>query len=116
MRAASRCPVCQARFRGSRQCSRCGADLEPLMRLAVRAWRLREEARSALARGDLAEARRLAEAAQALHGTPRGASLWLLATWLATPHALRHPPTDGHPARPRPSLHDQGKDVPSLPS
>ena len=28
----NRCPVCQARFRGGRICSRCGADLEPLMR------------------------------------------------------------------------------------
>ena len=52
------------------------------MILAVRAWRLREEAREALTRGDLAEARRLASAAQALHRTPRGASLELLANWL----------------------------------
>ena len=51
MRAQHECPVCQARFRGSRLCSRCGADLGPLMIVAVRAWRLREEARDALARG-----------------------------------------------------------------
>jgi hypothetical protein len=82
MSAVHQCPVCHARFRGSRLCSRCGADLGPLMILAVRAWRLREEARDALTRGDLAEARRLASAAQALHRTPRGASLELLANWL----------------------------------
>ena len=82
MSAAQPCPVCQARFRGSRLCSRCGADLGPLMLLAVRAWRLREEAREALTRGELAEGRRLASAAQALHHTSRGASLALLAQWL----------------------------------
>ena len=82
MSAAQQCPVCQARFRGSRLCSQCGADLGPLMILAVRAWRLREEAREALTRGELAEGRRLARAAQALHRTPRGASLQLLAQWL----------------------------------
>jgi len=31
----NRCPVCQARFRRARVCSRCGADLEPLMRLQI---------------------------------------------------------------------------------
>ena len=82
MSTAHHCPVCHARFRGSRLCSRCGADLGRLMILAVRAWRLRQEARHALTRGDLAEARRLANAAQALHRTPRGASLELLAQWL----------------------------------
>jgi hypothetical protein len=63
------------------------------MRLAVRAWRLRREARRALTRGDLSEAWRLAAAAQALHRTARGASLQLLATWLG---ASRHRRPD-HP-------------------
>jgi len=52
------------------------------MIVAVQAWCLRQEARDALASGDLARARRLAGAAQALHGTPRGASLRMLAKWL----------------------------------
>lgn len=82
MSATYRCPVCQARFRGSRLCSRCGADLAPLMILAVQAWRLRQAARDALARGDLTRARQLADTAQAVHRTPRGASLRLLARWL----------------------------------
>jgi len=93
MSAPHQCPVCRAPFRGSRVCSRCGADLGPLMILAVRAWRLRQEARRELTRGDLTEARRLAAAAQALHRTPRGASLQLLATWLGASwhRRLAHP-------------------------
>jgi hypothetical protein len=82
MSSAHQCPVCQARFRGSRLWSRCGADLGPLMMLAVQAWRLRQEARDALARGDLTRARQLADTAQAVHRTSRGASLRLLAKWL----------------------------------
>lgn len=87
MSAPHQCPVCRAPFRGSRICSRCGAELGPLMLLAVRAWRLRQEAWRALTRGDLTEAGRLVAAAQALHRTARGASLQLLATWLG---ASRH--------------------------
>lgn len=82
MSAASACPVCQARFRGSRLCSRCGVDLGPLMILAVQAWQLRQQARCAVAGGDFARARRLAGRAQALHATPSGASLARLARWL----------------------------------
>ena len=78
------CPVCQARFRGARLCSRCGADLGPLMRLAVTAWRLREAARQALEAGEFARALGLASEAQHLHGTPGGASLRLLGAWLDT--------------------------------
>lgn len=52
----NRCPVCQARFRGSRICSRCGADLEPLMVLTVKAWQLRQAARQALDAGDAGRA------------------------------------------------------------
>jgi hypothetical protein len=64
----NRCPVCQARFRGARICSRCGADLEPLMLLAVKAWQLRQAARQALDAGDVQRALALAIEAQ---GTPR---------------------------------------------
>ena len=77
------CPVCRARFRGARICSRCGADLAPLMRMAVRAWHLREAARDALAAGDVHAARDLVSRAERLQHTPQGARLRLLAGWLA---------------------------------
>jgi len=66
------CPVCQARFRGSSQCSRCGADLLPLMTLAAHAWRLREAARQALRQGDCSAALASARAAQQLQATEEG--------------------------------------------
>ena len=47
------CPVCGVRFRSAPTCSRCGTDLEPLMRIAARAWAARERSRSALGAGDL---------------------------------------------------------------
>ena len=78
----NRCPVCQARFRGSRLCSRCGADLEPLMRLTVRAWQLRQSARQAVDTGDLGHAQRLAIEAEGTQNTDRGEALRLLAAWL----------------------------------
>ncbi len=76
------CPVCRARFRGARVCSRCGADLGPLMGLAARAWRLRQQARQALERGDCVRALGLASDAQHVHRTPNGGSLQLLSAWL----------------------------------
>ena len=69
------CPVCRAAFRGVAVCPRCGADLAPLMRVAARAWRLRQAAREALAAGDFASARRMAEAAQGLQSTRTGRSI-----------------------------------------
>lgn len=80
--ATNRCPVCQARFRGSRVCSRCGADLEPLMLLAVKAWQLRQAARQSLDAGDFNQALGLASLAQELHRTQRGESLRLISAWL----------------------------------
>ena len=77
------CPVCRARFRESRICSRCGADLGPLMRLAVTAWRLRETAHQALDAEEYERALSLASEAQELHATPNGESLRLLTAWLA---------------------------------
>ena len=59
-------------------CSRCGADLGPLMRLAVKAWRLRQAARQALDAGECARALGLASEAQHVHRTPSGESLRLL--------------------------------------
>lgn len=77
------CPVCAARFRGSRFCSRCGADLTPLMKLAHAAWQARQAARAALAAGDGARALALADRAQRLHATAAGGRVRLLAAWLA---------------------------------
>ena len=75
MTASGRCPVCQARFRGERHCSRCGADLEPLMLLAAEAFRLRESAREALAAGEFARAQALAGQAEQTQSTPPGEAL-----------------------------------------
>jgi hypothetical protein len=77
------CPVCRARFRGTRECSRCGADLTVLMVLAARAWRLRQACRQALLEDDPAHARALASEAQRICRTPVGQRLESLASWLA---------------------------------
>jgi predicted amidophosphoribosyltransferase len=79
-----RCPVCQARFRGTARCSRCGADLTPLMRLAVESWQHRESARAAIAAGNCGQAKTLAQRAQQTYRTNAGESLRLLAEWLAS--------------------------------
>jgi hypothetical protein len=78
----NRCPVCDARFRSARICSRCGADLEPLMVLAVKAWQLRQAARQALDARDMERALRLATEAQSIQSTKSGEALKLLSTWL----------------------------------
>lgn len=54
--ADSKCPVCGAGFRGAGVCPRCGANLEPVMRIAARAWALRNASRAKLRAGDLAGA------------------------------------------------------------
>ena len=76
------CPVCRARFRGARVCSRCGADLTPLMLLAARAWRLRQDARLAMTESDYGRALESAAAAQELQRSRSGEFLRLLARWL----------------------------------
>ena len=80
--APNQCPVCQARFRGARLCSRCGADLEPLMSLAVLAWQRRQAACQAFQASDFRRATGLADEAQQLHSTPDGERLRLLAAWM----------------------------------
>jgi hypothetical protein len=85
----NRCPVCQARFRGARICSRCGADLEPLMMLAVQAWQLRQAARQALEAGDVERALGLATQAQGIQDTGSGEALRLLGAWLQAVGAPR---------------------------
>lgn len=76
-----RCPTCRAPWRCAALCPRCGSDLTPLMRVAKRAWELREAARVALGAGDRAAAPAavLAQAACRLHATPRGERLLALA-------------------------------------
>jgi len=69
---SGRCPVCQARFRSETVCSRCGADLMPLMLLLTHAYCLRQAARQALRTGDDRAALAAAEAAQNLHATRQG--------------------------------------------
>jgi hypothetical protein len=80
--AKFKCPVCQARFRDSLTCSRCGADLTPLFLLINRAYRLRECARRALGRGELERARTAAAEALEACATPIGRELWLLTSCL----------------------------------
>lgn len=65
--AILKCPVCGASFRGSATCSRCRTDLEPLMRIAVKAWEARRQARRHLQSGDLLSAMRCSTAAWKLH-------------------------------------------------
>ena len=77
-----RCPVCRARFRQQPLCSRCGADLYPLMSLALKAFLLRQSSRAALRSGDFYRAHKLAQQAQKLCGTPIGHSLGILTSWL----------------------------------
>jgi hypothetical protein len=77
------CPVCQARFRGTLECSRCGVDLGTLMGLVANAWRLRQAARQAIAGGDPVRARALAGEAQQICYTPAGGRLEALSSWLA---------------------------------
>ena len=77
------CPVCRARFRGARECSRCGADLTVVMTLAASAWRMRQAARAAVAAGDFARARELASRAQEICYMPAGRRLAALSAWLA---------------------------------
>ncbi len=77
-----RCPVCEAKFRGTRQCSRCGADLSSIMILTARAQRYRENARKSLYALNFEKAHGLAETAQIEHATETGRRLLLLTSWL----------------------------------
>lgn len=81
--SAAQCPVCRARFRETRLCSRCGADLSGLMWIAARAWRLRRDARQALLNGDWKRAARAAGEACAARVSPEGDTLRVLSEWLA---------------------------------
>jgi hypothetical protein len=76
------CPVCRARFRGSSECSRCGADLTTIMSLAAAAWRMRQAARQAIIDDDPDRARTLASEAEAICHTPAGRRLEEMSAWL----------------------------------
>ena len=77
-----RCPVCHAKFRGTRVCSRCGADLTSIMMLSARAQLHRAEARKSIYALNFDKARELATAAQKEHATETGRRLLLLTSWL----------------------------------
>jgi hypothetical protein len=77
-----RCPVCRAKFRGTRQCSRCGADLTGIMVLSARAQRCRANARKSLYALNFEKANELAAAAQKEQATETGRKLLLLTSWL----------------------------------
>ena len=78
--AAMTCPTCRAAWRGVATCPRCGTDLTALMRVAVRAWQLRQAARAALCVGNQpTEALAFARAAYQFHTTPYGQRLLALA-------------------------------------
>jgi len=78
-----RCPVCRAPFRETTTCSRCGADLSPLMGVLVQAWSLRQQSREAIGTGDYVRAAQLAHAADQAHSTGRSQRLARLTRFLA---------------------------------
>ncbi len=78
-----RCPVCRAKFRSTRECTRCGADLGNIMKLAAGAHLDREAARKAMLALNFEKAGELAAAAQKAHATDPGRRLALLTSWLA---------------------------------
>jgi len=69
---ALKCPVCNAGFRGVEICPRCGTNLQDLMRLAARAWALRQQSRKLLAAGDIAAGVQCFAAAWQTQRTPVG--------------------------------------------
>ena len=76
------CPVCRARFRQQRLCSRCGADLSRLMTTAARAFLLRQASQEAICSGDIEGALELAHQSRELAETPQAAKLCVLLSWL----------------------------------
>ncbi len=77
------CPVCSATFRESDRCSRCGADLRPLMTLVARSWSLRQRCRDAIRAGRYALAVQFAQAANEAHATRASRRLCRLARSMA---------------------------------
>jgi len=79
---SSCCPVCRAGFRGTRECTRCGADLTVLLILSAKARLCREKARKAIRVNDFKKAHTLVRHAQRIHATEPGRLLLLLTSWL----------------------------------
>ena len=78
-----RCPTCRAPWREQPECSRCGSDLAPLMRLAAEAWRHRIAAAGSLACGRWRAALHHAREANRLQRTDAGDELVAIARLLA---------------------------------
>jgi hypothetical protein len=103
MNEVFRCPTCRTPWRGVTICPRCGSDLSAIMRIAAKAWTLREAARAALRAGDRpAQALALARAACRLHATRQGQRLLALALVAAGQIAdgyerMKQPPTPAEP-------------------
>jgi predicted amidophosphoribosyltransferase len=96
-----RCPTCRTPWRGVTLCPRCGSDLTAVMRVAAKAWQLREAARAALRAGDRpAQALDLARAAYRLHATRQGQRLLALALASAGQMTEGHERTE-QPPEPR---------------
>ncbi|MEW6258520.1 MAG: hypothetical protein AB1547_01290 [Thermodesulfobacteriota bacterium] len=72
-----RCPVCNARYAGKRQCHRCKADLDRIVDTESAAREFQRQAISAYAAGDPPDMLRAAERSCSLHTTAE--SLRLLA-------------------------------------
>ncbi len=90
MSEAFHCPTCRTTWRGVTSCPRCGSDVAALMRVAVKAWELREAARAALCADRPAYALDLARAACRLHTTRQGQRLLALALVAAGRMAEAH--------------------------
>jgi len=82
-KSGGRCPVCGAGFRRTPACSRCGADLTALMRLAAEASRMRQAAIAEMVAGNLSQAAALVGRARRMHATPGGEQLRRLVAWLS---------------------------------
>ncbi len=65
-----RCPLCNARCKGDRLCSRCGVDLGPLLALESQSDVLCRQAVKALGAGHPDRARDLAQQAARCQATP----------------------------------------------
>ena len=78
-----RCPTCRAPWREQPECSRCGSDLAPLMRLSAEAWRSRAAAAASLAGRRWNEAIHHAREANRFQRTQAGDDLLLIARLLA---------------------------------
>ncbi len=76
-----RCPVCKASFRGANLCPRCGATLDPILRIIAEASALRAKAAQLVQSGHFEEARQAAARAQRYDATETGKNLLLLIQW-----------------------------------